>query len=237
MSRDEGESPGGEPLLRARNLAKVYQQRGEPVHALRDASVTVAPGELVALEGRSGSGKTTFLHLAAGLDTPDEGHVELLGTDLAAAGTRDRLALRADGLGFVFQEPGLVPELTLLENAAMAARIRGVGGADARDRAAERLAAVGLEGLGARFPAEVSGGEAQRASLARALAKDPVLLVGDEPTAELDRESAEAVADVIRRYVDAGGAALVATHDEVLAGAAHRRVRLRDGRIVDGAPP
>lgn len=236
MTHDEGGSPGGEPLIQARNVAKTYQQREEPVHALRDASVTVAAGELVALEGRSGSGKTTFLHLAAGLDDPDGGSVALLGADLGAAGTRERLAVRAEGLGFVFQEPGLVPELTLAENAAMAARIRGVGGAEARDRARRRLAEVGLEGLGDRFPAEVSGGEAQRASLARALTKDPVLLVGDEPTAELDRESAEAVTAVIRRYVGEGGAALVATHDEVLASAAHRRVRLRDGRIVDGDP-
>lgn len=225
------------PLLDARDLAKSYRQRGEPVHALRQATLRLDAGNLVAVQGRSGSGKTTLLNLVAGLEDPDEGTVHVLGRDLATLSARERLALRAEHVGFIFQEPALVPELTLEENVALAARIRGLTGTRSRDAARSSLADVGLADLTERFPSEVSGGEAQRASVARALAKSPRLLLADEPTAELDHGSARVVTDVLKAYVAQGDrACLTVTHDDILAKAAHRRLRMRDGVLREEEP-
>lgn len=226
----------GQALLRAQNLRRVYgHDDEEPTVALDSASLLVEPGELVAIEGRSGSGKTTLLNLVSGLDEADAGEVYLFGERLAGLGTDERLSLRAEGVGFVFQEPALVPELTLLENVALAARIRGLGPEESRRQAKAALAEVDLEALGDRFPGEVSGGEAQRASVARAFAKQPWLVLADEPTANLDRETAQIVADVFARYVSDGDtAALVVTHDPIMAEAASRSYRLVQGRMVEG---
>ncbi len=227
-----------EPVLEADELRRVYGHDDEDATvALDGASLSIAPGELVAIQGRSGSGKTTLLNLVSGLDEADEGTVHLLGEELGALSTDERLSLRADGIGFVFQEPALVPELTLVENVALAARIRGIAPEDAEERAEAALADVGLAGLEDRFPGEVSGGEAQRASVARAFAKDPRLVLADEPTANLDRETAERVADVFTRFVEEGQAAcLVVTHDPVMAAHAHRSYHLDAGRLTGEGP-
>lgn len=219
-------------VLEARALTRTFGAGPEATHALRGASLSLSAGELVAIQGRSGSGKTTFLNLVSGLDAADEGAVRLLGQDLGGLSTKERLALRAREVGFVFQKPALLPELRLWENVAIAARIADVPAGEARERAIEALGAVGLEGLEARFPGEVSGGEAQRASVARALVKGPSLLLADEPTANLDHETAHLVARVFRAFVSDGrAAALVVTHDDVMAGAADRRYLLREGRM------
>ncbi|HVL86844.1 MAG TPA: ABC transporter ATP-binding protein [Candidatus Thermoplasmatota archaeon] len=220
-------------VLVARDLAKTYGRGAAAVRALAGVTLELLPGEVVAVRGRSGSGKTTLLNLVSGLDAPDEGTVHVLGHDLARLSTAERLALRAREVGFVFQDPALVPELTLLENAALAARIRGFAPAAAREQARAALTAVGLRALADRFPAEVSGGEAQRASVARALSKEPRLLLADEPTASLDHESAALVADAIARFVREGErAAVVVTHDDVMASRATRSLRLRDGALA-----
>lgn len=221
-----------EAILDARDLHRSYGHGDETTHALRGASVQVLPGEVVAIQGRSGSGKTTFLNLVSGIDQPDRGSVELFDRSLGELSTDQRLALRAERLGFVFQDPALVPELKLWENVAMSARIGGQRAAEARSAAFQALEEVGLEGLEHRYPAEVSGGEAQRASVARAFAKQPALLLADEPTAALDHETAELVAEVFSRYVEDPGtprACLVVTHDDIMAAHAARTYDLRDG--------
>lgn len=225
------------PLLVADSLARTFGHGADTTHALRAASLAVAPGELVAIQGRSGSGKTTFLNLVSGLDRADEGSVRLVGHDLGALSLSERLHVRAQEVGFVFQKPALVPELKLWENVAIAARIKGLDAGTSRKRAFTSLADVGLAGLEERFPAEVSGGEAQRASVARALVKGPRLLLADEPTANLDHETARQVAAVFQRFVEAGeAAAVVVTHDDIMAGAAHRRYLLHDG-VLEAREP
>lgn len=226
-----------EPVLQAEDLDRVYGEGEDATVALDGASLSVEAGELVAVEGRSGSGKTTLLNVISGLDEPDSGRVSVLGRELGELSTDERLALRADGVGFVFQSPALVPELTLVENVAVAARIADVPPNKARERALDALADVGLDGLADRFPGEVSGGEAQRASVARAFAKEPSLVLADEPTANLDRETAEEVAGVFDRSVaDDEAACLAVTHDPVMAEHAHRRYRLEAGRLDDEGP-
>lgn len=225
-----------EPLLEASQLRRVYgHDEEQPTVALDGASIRLEPGELVAVEGRSGSGKTTLLNVVSGLDEPDGGDIRLLGNSLGELSTDERLALRAETVGFVFQDPALVPELTLLENVAISARIRGVAPSEARGRAERSLADVDLDGLEDRFPGEVSGGEAQRASLARAFAKDPRVVLADEPTANLDRRTAELVARVFEDYVaEARTGALIVTHDPIMADTATRSYRLREGRLSEG---
>lgn len=227
-----------DPVLEAESLTRVYGEGEDATVALDGASLTVRGGELVAVQGRSGSGKTTLLNVVSGLDRADEGRVTVLGEALGELSTDARLALRADGVGFVFQDPALVPELTLLENAAVAARIAGLAPEAAREAARQALADVGLAELEDRFPGEVSGGEAQRASVARAFAKRPRLVLADEPTANLDRETAERVADVFDRFVRGGEAACLAvTHDPVMAEHAHRTYRLERGRLTEDEGP
>lgn len=228
-STRENQTPA---VLQAEDLRRVYGEGEEATVALDRASISVGEGELVAIQGRSGSGKTTLLNVVSGLDEADEGRVDLLGEALGELSTDERLALRAEKVGFVFQEPALVPELTLLENVAISARIRGMGPDTSRQRALEALADVDLDGLEDRFPGEVSGGEAQRASVARAFAKDPRLVLADEPTANLDRETAELVASVFQAYVEDGEAAgLIVTHDPIMAEVASRTDHLRSGRL------
>lgn len=221
-----------QPLLVARDLARSYGHGDDVTHALQGASLEVNAGELVAIQGRSGSGKTTFLNLASGLDQADGGSIELFGHDLGGLSTNRRLELRAQEIGFVFQDPALVPELTLWENVAMAARIKGLPAKQCKTQAYSALADVGLEGLEDRFPGEISGGEAQRASVARALAKQPRLILADEPTAALDHETARRVAKVFTRFVQENGTAcLVVTHDDIMAAEAVRTYHLEDGRM------
>lgn len=225
-----------EVLLDAQDLHRSYGHGDQTTHALRGASVQVHAGEVVAIQGRSGSGKTTFLNLVSGIDQPDQGTVHLFQRPLGELSTDQRLGLRADEVGFVFQDPALVPELKLWENVAMSARIGGKRAAEARKAAFHALAEVGLEDLEHRYPAEVSGGEAQRASVARAFAKEPRLLLADEPTAALDHETAELVADVFSRYVQGTGTArgcLVVTHDDIMAAHAARTYDLRDGVMTE----
>lgn len=226
---------GSAPVLEARDLRRVYGEGERATVALDGASLAVRRGELVAIRGRSGSGKTTLLNLVSGLDEADEGRVDVLGEELGALSTDERLALRAENVGFVFQEAALVPELRLWENVAVAARIGGLAPDRAREAALDALAFVELDGMEDRYPAEVSGGEAQRTSVARALVKEPVLLLADEPTANLDHDTASKVAEGIRSHVQrTDAAALVVTHDDLMAERADRVERIRQGRLDGG---
>jgi putative ABC transport system ATP-binding protein len=215
-------------LIALEHAAKSY---GETVvtRALVPTDLEVAAGELTLLLGPSGSGKTTLLNLIGGLDRPTEGRVVVDGRDLGTLSRRELTLFRRQVLGFVFQFFNLVPSLTARENVLVAAELTGATRSDA-DR---WLAKVGLADRGDRFPSELSGGQQQRVAIARALAKRPRLLLADEPTGALDRETGQqVVALLVEAARGEGCAVIVVTHDEELVEHADRVIRLRDGRVV-----
>ncbi|NUS13861.1 MAG: ABC transporter ATP-binding protein [Streptomyces sp.] len=215
------------------DLRRTYGSGDTAVHALRGVSFSVRRGELVALKGRSGSGKTTVLNLVGGLDSPDGGRISLDGTDLAGLGDDDLLALRRDRIGFVFQSFGLIPILTAAENVGVPMRLRKTPPKEREERVSLLLALVGLADHAAQRPGELSGGQQQRVAIARALANRPDLIIADEPTGQLDADTGLAVMELLRAVVRSEGVtALVATHDNQLIALADRVLELRDGRIV-----
>jgi putative ABC transport system ATP-binding protein len=217
-------------VLEARGLSRSFS----PGKALLDRiDLTVAPGEWVAIVGESGSGKSTLLNVIAGLDRPDAGEVRLDGKRVDYADD-DSLALwRRRHLGFVFQSFHLLPYLTVGENVALPLALLGADGRERGERARAVLASVGLAGFEARRPATLSGGEMQRAAIARALAHSPRLLLADEPTGNLDEGAAGAVLDCLGDAVKrAGAAALMVTHSRLAAARAHRVLRLAGGKLA-----
>jgi putative ABC transport system ATP-binding protein len=229
----------GPPVLVARDLRKDYPMNGETVHALRGVSLTVGPGEYVAIAGPSGSGKSTLLQLMGGIDQPSGGSVELLGTSLESLGDRELTRLRLTRLGFVFQRFHLLPVLTARENVELPMAEAGVPAPRRRERARELLEYVGLGHRGGHRANQLSGGEMQRVAIARALANRPAILLADEPTGELDAATGREILDLFRRLNRDGTTLLVVTHDERLASEAGRVVHMLDGRVVadDGARP
>jgi len=226
------------PLVEVAGVHRTFGRGPAAVHALRGVSLTVAPGELVALVGRSGSGKTTLLNLVGGLDRPDAGTVHVAGTDVGALDDDGLVALRRDVVSSVFQTFGLVPVLTAAENVGVPLRLRRVPAAEREQRVARLLDLVGLTPHATQRPDEISGGQQQRVALARALAGSPRLLVADEPTGQLDRETGLAVMALVRGVVEAEGvAALVSTHDPVMVALADRVVHVVDGQLSRGPGP
>jgi putative ABC transport system ATP-binding protein len=206
-----------------------------PVHALAEVSLTVAAGEWVAIVGPSGSGKSTLLNLMGALDKPTSGSVRIDGHDVSSL-TDERLsALRGHALGFVFQSFHLLRHLSAVDNVAVALTYRGVGRADRRARAVAALERVGLGHRLDHRPTQLSGGESQRVAIARALVGEPALVLADEPTGNLDSHTG---AEILRLFADLhgeGATIVLITHDEDVAGAAPRRVHVRDGRLI-GVP-
>ena len=223
------------PLLVARDLRKDYPMNGETVHALRGVSLSVQPGEYIAIAGPSGSGKSTLLQLIGGIDTPTAGSVELLGTRLESLGDRELTRLRLTRLGFVFQRFHLLPVLTARENVELPMAEAGVAAPSRRERARELLEYVGLRHREDHRSTQLSGGEMQRVAIARALANRPAILLADEPTGELDATTGGEILDLFRRLNRDGTTLVVVTHDERLASAAGRVVHMLDGRIVADA--
>jgi putative ABC transport system ATP-binding protein len=203
------------------------------VHILKDIELNIGRGEAIGLIGPSGSGKSTLLMVMAGLERPDTGSVAVNGNDLGAL-DEDRLAqFRGQNVGIVFQSFHLIPTMTALENVAVPLELAGA--ADANERAARELAAVGLAERMRHYPAELSGGEQQRVALARALAPDPAILVADEPTGNLDETTGQQIIDLLfRAHRERNSTLVLVTHDSALAARCDRIVRLRSGRI-DGA--
>jgi putative ABC transport system ATP-binding protein len=223
-----------ETMVRVEDVHKSYGHGTAAVHALRGVSFEVPRGELVALKGRSGSGKTTLLNIVGGLDTPDAGRVEVDGRDLAELDEDGLLALRRDRVGFVFQSFGLIPILTAAENVGVPMRLRRTAPRERDERVGLLLSLVGLGDHAAQRPGEMSGGQQQRVAIARALANNPVLLIADEPTGQLDAETGHAVMELLRAVVRSERVtALVATHDATLLDLADRVLELRDGEIVE----
>ncbi|PWI14974.1 ABC transporter [Streptomyces sp. Act143] len=223
-----------ETMVRVENVHKSYGRGAGVVHALRGVSLEVPRGELVALKGRSGSGKTTLLNIVGGLDTPDQGRVEVDGRDLAGLDEDGLLALRRDRIGFVFQSFGLIPILTAAENVGVPLRLRRAEARAREERVELLLSLVGLADHAGQRPTELSGGQQQRVAIARALANSPSLLVADEPTGQLDAETGHAVMELLRAVVRSENVtALVATHDATLLDLADRVLELGDGEIVE----
>jgi putative ABC transport system ATP-binding protein len=224
-------------MLELRSVHRTHGTGAAAVHALRDVSLLVGAGELVAVMGPSGSGKSTLLNLAGGLDSPTRGEVAVDGTVLGTLSRRALAGLRRRRIGYVFQDLNLLPSLTAAENVALPLELDGAGVRKARRTALAALAEVELEGLGARFPDEMSGGQQQRVAIARALVGQRRLILADEPTGALDSQTGEAVLRLLRAKVDAGAAGVLVTHEARHAAWADRVVFLRDGVIVDTSGP
>jgi putative ABC transport system ATP-binding protein len=214
-------------VLVAEGLSRWFTVGEERVGAVRGASLRVGAAELVAVVGRSGAGKSSLLFLCGGLDRPDAGRVEVAGQDVAALRDADLQRFLQRTVGWVFQSAGLLPLLTAEENVALAQRLLGRSEAEASAAARAALAAVGLAERASHRAGELSGGEPQRG--ARALVKSPALLIADEPTGQLDTETAQAVMAALRRAADGGTAVLLATHDPAAAEVADRVLHMDDG--------
>ncbi|MDP8923699.1 MAG: ABC transporter ATP-binding protein [Chloroflexota bacterium] len=221
------------PIIRATGLQKRYHIGSVIVEALRGVDVTVERGEIVAIMGPSGCGKTTLLHCLSGLDDFDAGEVLLAGTLLKRMSDDQKAEFRARTTGFVFQAYNLLPVLTAVENVELPLLLAGVRGREARERARAVLDAVGLSAQTGHRPSELSGGQQQRVAIARALVNDPAVVWADEPTGNLDSESAEDILDLlVALNATKQQTFVLVTHAPQVAERAHRILRMRDGRIV-----
>jgi putative ABC transport system ATP-binding protein len=226
-------------LFQARGLRKRYRLGAVTIEALRGIDLEVAKGEFVVFAGPSGSGKTSLLNLLGCLDEPDAGQVVFAGQDLASARPAEKTRLRRRQLGFVFQSFNLLPVLSAFENVEYPLWIDGVPRAERRRRAEQALRDVGLADRLRHRPDQLSGGERQRVSLARALVHDPLAILADEPTANLDSRTAASIVELLARMnAERGTTFLFATHDPAIVARAPRTIRLSDGVVVeDSAPP
>jgi putative ABC transport system ATP-binding protein len=219
-------------IVRLEDSTKIYQQGKVEVRAVDRLSLNINKGDFAALCGPSGSGKTTVLNLIGGLDVPSSGRVFLEGQDLAALSRSQLSVLRRDRLGFVFQAYNLIPVLTAYENAEFVLNLQGVSKQECRDRVMAIMKEVGLEGLEKRRPDEMSGGQQQRVAIARAIVTRPAIVLADEPTANVDSATADALLDLMQQLnQDSGVTFFFSTHDQLVIDRARRLIRLRDGKI------
>ena len=220
-------------ILVADGVSKTYGTAAGQVHALDDVSIEVGTGEFVAIMGPSGSGKTTLLNCLSGLDDIDGGSVYLGGTEIHSLADAKRSRNRAEQMGFIFQSFNLIPVFTAAENVEMPLLLAGASPGEARRRAEETLARVGLGHRKDHRPNELSGGEQQRVTIARALAGRPAIVWADEPTGNLDTETARSVMDLLRELNREGLTLVLVTHDPAIGSTARRLIRMRDGRIEE----
>lgn len=230
-------APATSPILEFVDVVKSYGRGETEVYALRNVTLAVQPGELVAVMGPSGCGKSTLLHLAGALEEPSAGRVKVGGRDLGDLTREEQATLRRKDVGYVFQRLNLVPSLTAVENVMLPLELDGVGGREARATAIETLHAVGLDHHLNRYPDDFSGGQQQRIAIARAVVGQRKLLLADEPTGALDTinsdQIVEMLADLPARF---GTAVILVTHEPRFASYADRVVFLRDGLVVDETP-
>jgi len=215
--------------VRLRGVSKTYGEGAAAVHALRDIDLDISAGEFVAILGPSGSGKTTLLNVIGGIESADCGAIVVAGQDISGRRPRDLGAFRRAHVGFVFQFFNLIPTLTAYENVQALIELTGRGN---RRSVSDLLAAVGLSDRARHFPAQLSGGEQQRVSIARALATDPDLVLADEPAGALDVATGRRVLELLQRTSRAGRGVIVVTHNEAVADVADHVIRMRDGAIV-----
>jgi putative ABC transport system ATP-binding protein len=216
----------------ASGLVREFSAGGQTVRAVDGVDLTVAAGELLMVLGRSGAGKTTLLSLVGALDRPDSGTISVAGQTVEALSGAERDRFLQRSVGWVFQTSGLIPLLTAAENVELSLGLAGIAGEELTRRALESLALVGLHDRSDHTAAELSGGEQQRVALARALAKRPTVVIADEPTAQLDSETAAGIMTLLREVAGHGTAVLMATHDRVAVEFADRVVTMEDGRLT-----
>jgi putative ABC transport system ATP-binding protein len=219
------------PVLQATDVRRVFPMASGAVTAVDGITLTIAPGEHMAIAGPSGCGKSTLLHILGCVDTPSSGTLLFGGQDVARLSDRDRSLLRLRHIGFVFQRFFLLPMLTAFENVELPMSEAGAPAAERRQRVRELLDYVGLSARADHRPAQLSGGEMQRVAIARALANRPRLLLADEPTGELDRTTGDHIAALLDRVNEDGTAIVIVTHDPTLAARCRRELTMRDGRI------
>jgi putative ABC transport system ATP-binding protein len=221
-------------MVELKNVTRRYRQGENTVLALDDVSLKIEAEEFVAVTGESGSGKSTFLHLIGGLDKPDKGEVIVNGLALQEASDKQLTEFRARDLGIVFQFFNLLPTLNVVENVSIPLEFQGVKSREAADRAREMLKLVGMEKRERHFTHQLSGGEMQRAAIARALVHRPKLLLADEPTGNLDAVNAQKVLEIFRRIAEENLTTLVVvTHSVEVAESAQRRIHLKNGKMVE----
>jgi lipoprotein-releasing system ATP-binding protein len=222
------------PFIHVEHLSKSYVVGGRRLTVLRDLDLSLERGEMLAIVGASGVGKSTLLHLLGGLDTPDDGRIRIDDIDLRGLSDSEIVAFRNRHVGFVFQFHHLLPEFSALENAEMPLRIARRKPVECRTRAGALLATVGLADRLEHTPGMLSGGEQQRVAIARALVMQPTLLLADEPTGDLDEHTADALHGLLREMHRTNGlTSVIATHNPRLAGACDRVLRLEEGRLKE----
>ena len=223
-----------EPIVELKDVTKVYHQGQVEVHALRGINLQMQKGEFTAICGPSGSGKTTTLNLIGALDKPTSGAVVVDGRSLGELSPKELSQLRRDRIGFVFQAYNLMPVLTAYENAEIVLWVQGVDFEKRLQITMELLKEVGLEGMEDRLPTELSGGQQQRVAIARAIATSPAVVLADEPTANVDSETADRLLDIMETLNQEHGVTFVfSTHDPKVMGRARRLIRLVDGQVAD----
>ena len=221
-------------MIELSNIRKTYRQGGNEIHALDGIDLRVAPGEFVAIMGPSGSGKSTLLNVLGALDRPDAGRYRLAQDEISTLDDDAASDVRNRRIGFVFQSFHLLPRLTVLENVLLPQRYARHADAGAAERAVALLERIGLGQRIGHLPGQLSGGQLQRAAIARALLNQPALLLADEPTGNLDSRSAADVLELLRELHAGGQTLVLVTHDPAIAAGAQRTIHLRDGRIAEG---
>ena len=225
------EETGRAPLIELRDIYKIYYMGDEEVHANDGISLTIYKGEFVAIVGKSGSGKSTLMNIIGALDVPTEGEYYLDGQDVSDMTDNELAEIRNNMIGFIFQQYNLLPKMNILENVELPLLYAGMDAVDRRERAMESLDRVGLKEKWKNYPNQLSGGQQQRASIARALAGDPSLILADEPTGALDSKTGRVVLDFLKKLNREGNTIVMITHDSGIALEAKRVVRISDGKI------
>jgi putative ABC transport system ATP-binding protein len=231
------EVQAAQPVVEIRNLVKSYHRGGQVVPVLTDITLDIQRGEFTALMGPSGSGKSTLLNLIAGIDKPDSGHLRVGGLDIATLDEGELADWRAQNVGFIFQFYNLMPVLSAYENIELPLTLTNLSRAERRERVELTLAMVGLSDRADHYPSELSGGQQQRVAIARAVISDPVLIVADEPTGDLDRQSAADILSMLLRLnAELSTTIIMVTHDAHAAKSARRLVYLDKGELIHEPP-
>jgi putative ABC transport system ATP-binding protein len=233
-SSSKGFTPESEkPLIHLEGIKKVFYTDEVETHALQDVHFQVQPGEYVAISGPSGCGKTTLLSLLGLLDTPSDGEYTLAGEPVAKLSAAERARIRNRQIGFIFQAFNLIGDLTVYENVELPLTYRGLSASERKRRVTEALEKVGMTHRMKHYPAQLSGGQQQRVAVARAVAGDPLILLADEPTGNLDSVNGEAVMELLRELHRGGATICMVTHDPRYSAHADREIHLFDGRVVE----